>query len=38
VLEQLSQQHREELESTAPMLLEALHSVLGPRREARAGC
>ena len=37
VLAQLSQQHHEELESTAPKLLEALHSVLGPRRDEQAG-
>jgi len=35
VLEQLSKQHREELESSAPTLLEALHSVLGQRAGAR---
>jgi DNA-binding MarR family transcriptional regulator len=32
VLAQLSLQHREELESTAPALLEALDTVLRPRR------
>jgi DNA-binding MarR family transcriptional regulator len=38
VLAQLSQQHREELESSAPELLEALHSVLAAQPEERAGC
>jgi hypothetical protein len=34
VLEQLSLHHREELESSAPLLLQALHSVLGRRAGA----
>ena len=33
VLAQLSMQHREELETTAPALLDALRSVLEPRAE-----
>jgi DNA-binding MarR family transcriptional regulator len=36
VLTHLSMQHREELESTAPALLAALHTVLEPRRAHQA--
>jgi DNA-binding MarR family transcriptional regulator len=36
-LAHLSIQHREELESTAPALLTALHAVLEPRRVDQAG-
>jgi DNA-binding MarR family transcriptional regulator len=35
VLAELSIQHREELENSAPALIDALSGILGPRREQR---